>query len=67
MPSPQPLEATRRRIPKHLAVVLVVDPNSSHEDLENLLIGTIVNLVGWCRTIGTQKLTVYDEYGMYYC
>lgn len=67
MPPPKPLEATRRRIPKHLAVVLAVDPNSSREDVENLLIATIVNMVGWCRTIGTQKLTVYDEHGMDCC
>jgi dehydrodolichyl diphosphate syntase complex subunit NUS1 len=65
--SPQPLEATRRRIPKHLAVVLVIDPNSS-EDIEKSLISTIANVVGWCRIIGTQKLTIYEEHGMeYHC
>ncbi|KAF8227443.1 hypothetical protein L208DRAFT_1405388 [Tricholoma matsutake] len=61
--SPQPLDAVRRRIPKHLAVVLVIDPNASSEDIEKSLTGTIVKLVGWCRVIGTQKLTVYEEHG----
>lgn len=66
--SPQPLDAVRRRIPKHLAVVLVIDPNASSEDIEKSLTGTIVKLVGWCRVIGTQKLTVYEEHGMdHYC
>jgi dehydrodolichyl diphosphate syntase complex subunit NUS1 len=61
---PLPLQATRRRIPKHLAVVIVVDPKSPWEDIEKSLIGTIVSVVGWCRIIGTQKLTVYEEHGM---
>jgi len=61
--SPQTLEARRRRIPKHLAILLVLDPNSSSEDLEKSLMGTVTNLVNWCRTIGIQKLTVYDEHG----
>jgi hypothetical protein len=65
--SPQPLEATRRRIPKHLAVIIAVDPKSSCEDVEKSLIGTIVNVVAWCRIIGTQKLTVYEEHGMCHC
>ena len=65
--SPQPLESIRRRIPKHLAVVLVINPNSSSEDVEKSLIRTIVNVVDWCRIIGTRKLTIYEEHGMDYC
>lgn len=67
--SPQPLESIRRRIPKHLAVILVINPNasSSGEDIEKSLIRTIVNVVGWCRIIGTRKLTIYEEHGMDHC
>lgn len=60
---PQPLTATRRRIPKHLAILLVADLNPLSEVSEESLIHSVANAIGWCRTIGTEKLTVYDEHG----
>lgn len=61
---PQSLSATRKRVPKHLAIVLVVDTQLSDETIENLLSESVVNAVGWCRASGIQKLTVYEENGM---
>ena len=62
---PQPLSAARKRLPKHLAIILVPDTQLAEEATEKLLSDSVVNAVGWCRTSGIQKLTVYEENGMY--
>jgi dehydrodolichyl diphosphate syntase complex subunit NUS1 len=62
--SPYPLETAQRRIPKHIAIILVTDPGSPREALEKTVMDTVVKAVGWCRIVGTQKLTVYEEHGM---
>jgi dehydrodolichyl diphosphate syntase complex subunit NUS1 len=51
----------RARVPKHLALILVasVDPES-----EECLMQCVIDAVGWCRSAGIEKLTVYDEHGM---
>jgi len=61
--SPQSLLATPRRIPKHLAIVLVTDPSSSVLETESCLVQSVIDAVGWCRTAGIEKLTVYEEHG----
>ncbi|KAF7306889.1 DUF2235 domain-containing protein [Mycena indigotica] len=60
--TPSPLRTTRRRIPGHLALILVpkVDSKSTRE----CMLETIARVVGWCRVIGVQKLTVYDSEGI---
>jgi dehydrodolichyl diphosphate syntase complex subunit NUS1 len=64
--SPYPLQTARRRIPKHLAIILVTDPSLPCEALDKTLMDTVIKAVSWCRIVGTQKLTVYEEHGMEY-
>ncbi|TFK41207.1 hypothetical protein BDQ12DRAFT_711007 [Crucibulum laeve] len=61
---PRPLQDVRSRIPKHLAILLVSDPVYSPDEVEEGLVQSVVNTVGWCRTVGIEKLTVYDEHGV---
>lgn len=61
---PQQLSATRRRVPKHLAIVFAINPSIPAELSREALTESVVNAVGWCRTIGIKKLTVYEEHGM---
>ncbi|KAJ7786266.1 hypothetical protein B0H16DRAFT_1489831 [Mycena metata] len=62
--TPLPLEVTRRRIPNHLAVLLV--PDSIHEPAATLecLLETVNRTIGWCRSAGIQQLTLYDNDGV---
>lgn len=62
-PSPQPLHTARRRIPNHLAILLATNLNRGSEGTEGILVESVVRAVGWCRTVGVQKLTVYDRRG----
>ncbi|KAF9015119.1 hypothetical protein BDQ17DRAFT_1229585 [Cyathus striatus] len=64
MISPLPIGAPRRRIPKHLALLFVVDSNSNAEQAETALVESVVNAVEWCRTAGIENLTVYEESGL---
>lgn len=61
---PQPLSAARKRLPKHLAIILVADTQLTEEATERLLSDSVVNAVDWCRASGIQKLTVYEENGL---
>lgn len=61
--TPLPLTAARRRIPKHLALLLVTDSGDVQEDSEDIIIRSVLNAVAWCRVIGIEKLTVYEEHG----
>lgn len=57
-PSP-PISQKRRRIPKHIALVLV-----PHIDLgSECLVQSVINAVAWCRSVEIEKLTIYDEHG----
>lgn len=61
---PEPLDAPRRRIPKHLALCFSNVPQPS-EDNEDNLVECVTNTADWCRTTGIRRLTVYDEHGMF--
>ncbi|KAF5313078.1 hypothetical protein D9619_003537 [Psilocybe cf. subviscida] len=63
-PLPQPLTAARHRIPKHLALVFVVDPTVTLREAQDALTESVLNAVEWCRTLGIQKLTVYEQKDM---
>lgn len=63
-PAPQPLRASRPRIPKHLAIVFNIDPVVSDAVAQEILTESVVDAVSWCRTVGIGKLTVYEESGM---
>ncbi|KAJ7630898.1 hypothetical protein FB45DRAFT_1058820 [Roridomyces roridus] len=56
---PLPLEAPRRRIPQHLALLLV--PVSSSP---GLCVETVSRTAAWCRVVGIEKLTVFDSHGV---
>jgi len=61
--TPKPLQAPRRRTPKHLAVVFVIDPNIFADTVEAALTENALKIVEWCQTIGIPKLTFYEEHG----
>ena len=58
----KPLQAPRRRIPKHLAVVFIIDPNIHADTAQTALIESALNIVEWCQTTGIPKLTLYEEH-----
>ena len=64
--SPQPLTASRRRLPKHLAIVFAVDPSLQEEVAQDVLTESVVDAVTWCQAIGVQKLTIYEERGAFH-
>jgi len=59
--NPKPLQAPRRQIPKHLAVVFIVDSNSA-DCVQTALIESALNVIGWCQAAGIPKLTLYEEH-----
>ncbi|KAF9535427.1 hypothetical protein CPB83DRAFT_754001 [Crepidotus variabilis] len=59
--TPQHLLAERRRIPKHLALLFVAETGQDVERAKHALSESVLNAVEWCRAIGVQKLTVYEE------
>lgn len=64
-PHPHELSYPRKQTPRHLALLLVSDgdePPSADALLECYLEST-QRVVGWCRTVGIRKLTVYDRDG----
>ena len=68
--APQPLRASRRRLPKHLAVIFgdyYGDRNRSRmtsrsSELSDMM-ESVRRLVEWCRVIGVGILSVYDQQG----
>lgn len=63
---PQPLGASRRRIPNHLALLLTCDDDADDELAEETFTHTLYNTVRWCRLIGIQRLSIYDNRGACY-
>ena len=61
--TPKPLQAPRTRIPKHLAVVFIIDPNIFSDTAQTALIENALNVIKWCQTTGISKLTLYEEHG----
>jgi len=60
---PQTTQSPRHRIPKHLAIVFVINESLSLEIAQDVLCKSVMNAVEWCQSIGIKKLTVYDERG----
>jgi len=66
-PAPRPLEYPRRQIPKHLALLLVATDGSLNEEGEETCIcRTVVDVVGWCKIVGIESLSVYNKQGVLY-
>lgn len=67
-PHPQPHEIsyTRKQVPRHLALVLIADPDefTSRDAVVECFLESVQRTVGWCRAVGIRKLTVYDRDGL---
>lgn len=61
--APRPLDAQRKQVPSHLALVLASDENGPTEGLEECMLDNVEEVVSWCRAAGIRKLTVYDRRG----
>ncbi|KAJ6519777.1 hypothetical protein C8R45DRAFT_952684 [Mycena sanguinolenta] len=61
---PLPLNVTRRRIPRHLALLLVLDSAHDRASTRESLLEIVTRAVGWCRSAGIEKLTLYDTAGL---
>ncbi|KAJ7932440.1 hypothetical protein B0H13DRAFT_1955484 [Mycena leptocephala] len=61
---PLPLQVTRRRIPRHLALLLVSDSIHDPAATRESFLESASRAVGWCRTAGIEKLTLYDSKGV---
>ena len=61
--TPKPLQAPRRRIPKHLAVVFSIDPNIYTDTVQTTLTESALKVIEWCQITGIPKLTFYEEHG----
>jgi len=59
---PKPLQAPRRRIPKHLAVVFIIGPNIYADNVQTALIEGALKIIEWCQVTGITKLTLYEEH-----
>lgn len=61
---PKPLLARRRRIPTHLAVILVPDAeNHDTREEEKVMKECVEQIMDWCKDIGIQRLSVYERDG----
>jgi dehydrodolichyl diphosphate syntase complex subunit NUS1 len=60
---PKPLQAPRRRIPKHLAVTFIIDSNIYTDTVQTTLAESALKIIEWCQIAGIPKLTLYEEHG----
>lgn len=64
-PTPKPLLARRRRIPTHLAVILVPDAENYDARVEETVMEECVEqVVDWCKELGMQRLSIYERDGV---
>ena len=60
---PNPLEAKRKQLPTHLALLFATDSDGIFDGLEAQLLDNVQEAIAWCRAVGIQRLTVYDREG----
>ncbi|KAG8904593.1 hypothetical protein FRB99_001512 [Tulasnella sp. 403] len=64
-PIPKKLTAERRLSPKHVALLLHVEPNKAgSEKVASDLVECVRRAVEWCNEAGIETLSVYDERGL---
>jgi len=63
-PTPEALKATRRRVPRHLAILFVPDTEFDEKTIEHCIIESIQKSINWCQQVGVRELTVYDAEGI---
>ena len=61
---PYPLVAERSKLPRHLAILLASSYDHVSESFEQDILQNVEQIVGWCKTAGIQRLTLYDRQGM---
>jgi len=61
---PLSLNAARRQVPGHIALLLVPDERESSEQLEKSLTDIALRVSEWCRVVGVSRLTMYDRGGL---
>ncbi|KAI8990507.1 hypothetical protein BD414DRAFT_483866 [Trametes punicea] len=61
---PRPIIAERSKLPSHLALALVTDPDADDESNEEYMVNSVEKVAGWCRVAGIRQLTVYDREGV---
>ncbi|KAL4070903.1 hypothetical protein J3A83DRAFT_4188803 [Scleroderma citrinum] len=61
---PLPLSAHRSKVPGHVCLNLVASDEFNSEELEVALLECLRRVVGWCREVGIEVLTVYDRDGI---
>lgn len=61
---PQPITAERSKLPQHLALALVPNPEADDETNEQYLLNSVERAAGWCQLAGIRRLSVYDREGM---
>lgn len=66
-PTPAALKATRRRVPKHLAILFVPDTEFDERTIEHCIIESIQKSINWCQQVGVRELSVYDAEGEIGC
>ena len=62
--TPQPLDATRKKLPKHLALLLADTEGGNLEEKENAVVQSICEAVRCCSKAGIHNLSVYDRSGV---
>lgn len=59
---PKPLLAKRRKLPTHLALLLIPDAeNHDTREEERVMEECVEHVVEWCKELGIQRLSVYDR------
>jgi dehydrodolichyl diphosphate syntase complex subunit NUS1 len=61
---PHPLVAKRSKLPRHVAVLLASDLDTVSDIFEQDILQNLQEVVGWCREVGIQRLTLYDRAGL---
>lgn len=60
---PYPLAKDRRRIPKHLALLLTSDDAANQDDVRYAYERAVRDVTRWCNIVGVSRLTAYDPRG----
>ena len=62
---PWPIIAERRQTPRHVALLLHVDPaDAESQNTAVDLLECVRRTVDWCQTLGASSLAIYDERGL---
>ncbi|KAM5536248.1 hypothetical protein V8D89_010147 [Ganoderma adspersum] len=61
---PLPLASERSKVPSHLALNLISNPEADEEGNEKYMLNSVENVAAWCQAVGIKRLTVYDRDGI---